>query len=61
MTARPLIAAAGTGRLDIVKALVERGAAVDMHVPGDDTPLISAIRAQDLATVGYLIDKGANC
>jgi ankyrin repeat protein len=48
------------GCMDCVKALVERGAKVDLPDPEGVTPLISAIFNAHFDVAKYLIDKGAN-
>ncbi len=48
------------GCLDCVKALVEKGAKVDLPDPEGITPLISSILNAHFDVAKYLIDKGAN-
>jgi ankyrin repeat protein len=48
------------GCMDCVKALVEKGAKIDMPDPEGVTPLISAIFNAHFDVAKYLIEKGAN-
>ncbi len=48
------------GCLDCVKALVDKGAKLDLPDPEGVTPLISAIFNTHFDVAKYLIDKGAN-
>src|SRR5260370_20645810 len=48
------------GCLDCVKALVEKGAKLDLPDPEGVTPLISAIFNAHFDAAKYLIEKGAN-
>jgi len=48
------------GCMDCVKALVERGAKLDLGDPEGVTPLITAIFNTHFDVAKYLIDKGAN-
>ena len=48
------------GCMDCVKALVEKGAKIDLPDPEGITPLISAILNAHFDVAKYLIDKGAN-
>jgi ankyrin repeat protein len=48
------------GCMDCVKALVEKGAKVDLPDPEGVTPLISSIFNAHFDVAKYLIDKGAN-
>ena len=48
------------GCLDCVKALVEKGAKVDLPDPEGVTPLISAVFNAHFDVAKYLIDQGAN-
>ncbi len=56
----PLIYAAFSGHLDIVKTLVERGAIVDQLAPNKATALMFAARNGHIDVVRYLLDKGAD-
>jgi uncharacterized protein len=48
------------GCLDCVKALVEKGAQIDLPDPEGVTPLISALFNAHFDVAKYLLDKGAN-
>jgi ankyrin repeat protein len=48
------------GCMDCVKALVEKGAKVDLPDPEGITPLLSSILNAHFDVAKYLIDKGAN-
>ena len=55
-----LLAAARTGDLVAIKALLEKGAALETKTPYGQTPLyLAAMNGRDEA-VRYLLDKGAN-
>ena len=55
-----LLAAARTGDLVSIKALIEKGAALETKTPYGQTPLyLAAMNGRDDA-VRYLLDKGAN-
>jgi ankyrin repeat protein len=43
-----------------VQLLLNRGADVDAQTPGEDTPLVEAIREDDLAMVRLLVEAGAD-
>lgn len=51
--------AAGQGKLNIVKLLVESGADINHTNRYGNTPLFFAVSSGDIATVSYLISKGA--
>jgi ankyrin repeat protein len=55
-----MLFAAREGCLDCVKALVEKGAKIDLPDPEGVTPLISAIFNAHFDTAKYMIDKGAS-
>ena len=55
-----MLFAAREGCLDCVKALLEKGAKIDLPDPEGVTPLISAIFNAHFDTAKYLIEKGAN-
>lgn len=55
----PLHHACHAGQLDIIKLLVEAGAAVDMPTLGGATPLMRAIESSRPCCVDYLIKAGA--
>lgn len=44
----------------MVKYLIDRGADVNAHVMGDETPLIRAAWSGHLEVVKYLVKKGAD-
>ena len=56
----PLIAAARTARLAVVRHLLDRGADPNMPVSGDGSPLIAAAGAGSVDVVSLLIDRGAS-
>ena len=60
MEGSPLIAAARSGALPVVRHLVKAGADVDLGVPGDGSPLIAAAGAGWTHIVAYLIEEGAD-
>jgi ankyrin repeat protein len=55
-----LLFAAREGCLDCVKALVEKGAKLDLADPEGVTPLITAVFNTRFDVAKYLIEKGAN-
>ncbi len=55
-----LLFAAREGCLDCVRALIEKGAKVDLADPEGVTPLISAVLNTHFDVAKYLIEKGAN-
>jgi len=55
-----MLFSAREGCMDCVKALVEKGAKVDLPDPEGITPLISSILNAHFDVAKYLIDKGAN-
>jgi uncharacterized protein len=55
-----LLFASREGCLDCLKALVEKGAKVDLPDPEGITPLISSILNAHFDAAKYLLDKGAN-
>ena len=55
-----LLFSAREGCMDCVKALVEKGAKIDLPDPEGVTPLISALFNAHFDVAKYLIDKGAN-
>jgi ankyrin repeat protein len=55
-----MLFSAREGCLDCVKALVEKGAKIDLPDPEGVTPLISAIFNAHFDAAKYLIEKGAN-
>jgi len=55
-----LLFSAREGCLDCVKALLEKGAKIDLPDPEGVTPLISAIFNTHFDVAKYLIEKGAN-
>jgi ankyrin repeat protein len=55
-----LLFAAREGCMDCVKALIEKGAKLDLPDPEGVTPLISAIFNAHFDVAKYLIEKGAN-
>ena len=56
----PLFAACKTGAWQAAKILVEEGAEVNARNSEMETPLIWAIRNQDISTVEMLIKHGAD-
>jgi len=56
----PLLFAAREGCMDCVKALIEKGAKVDLADPEGVTPLISAVFNAHFDVAKYLVDQGAN-
>lgn len=56
----PLWRAAETRSLDLVKAVVEAGANVNVYNQMKATPLWAAVAADSVETVKYLISKGAD-
>jgi ankyrin repeat protein len=56
----PLLFAAREGCMDCVKALVEKGAKLDLADPEGVTPLISAVFNAHFDVAKYLVDHGAN-
>jgi len=55
-----LMAAARTGKVDAVKALLDRGANVNGTNPRGQTPLMWAAAEKNAAVVKYLIERGAD-
>jgi ankyrin repeat protein len=55
-----MLFASREGCLDCVKALVDKGAKVDLPDPEGITPLISSILNAHFDVAKYLLDKGAN-
>jgi ankyrin repeat protein len=55
-----MLFAAREGCLDCVKALLEKGAKIDLPDPEGVTPLISAIFNAHFDTAKYMLEKGAN-
>ena len=55
-----MLFAAREGCMDCVKALVEKGAKIDLADPEGVTPLIASIFNAHFDVAKYLIDKGAN-
>lgn len=58
--ATPLIWAAPSGRLDLVKILVLKGADVNARGKGGVTPLGLAVMSGNLEVVKFLVKNGAN-
>lgn len=58
--AKGLIEAVQTGRADVIKRLVSRGANVNARLPGDGTALIVAAKRGDVDSVNALIELGAD-
>ena len=56
----PLLFASREGCMDCVKALIEKGAKLDLPDPEGVTPLISAVFNTHFDVAKYLIEKGAN-
>lgn len=56
----PMLFAVREGCMDCVKALVEKGAKLDLPDPEGVTPLISAVFNAHFDVAKYLIDQGAN-
>ncbi len=56
----PLHVAAGFGKLDCVKIMLEGGAPVDALDEYGRTPLIRAALSGEMETMRYLLDQGAN-
>jgi ankyrin repeat protein len=52
--------AAGAGELDVVRFLLDRGAALEKVVPGDENPLIHACEGGQAEVVRLLIERGAD-
>src|SRR2546430_5926616 len=55
-----LLQAARTGDLTTVKALVEKGAAIETKTPYGQTPLYLAAMSGHTDVVAFLLDKGAS-
>ena len=55
-----LIAAAAAGAAKLVELLLDRGAAIDLVVPGDENALIQASGNGHLVIVKLLVDRGAD-
>ena len=55
-----LVAALNEGESAAALALIEAGADVDHHTPGDGTPLIEAVRHDDFRAVRALLEHGAD-
>jgi ankyrin repeat protein len=45
--------------MDIVRLLIDRGADINLGVPGDGSPLIAAASRGHIDIVRYLLDRGA--
>jgi Ankyrin repeats (3 copies) len=56
----PVLYAAGAGKLDIVKALLARGATLDGCDAGGETSLHAAVALDHIDVVRFLLDKGAD-
>ncbi len=57
----PLMAAAGTGQTDMLRLLIESGAALDAAATGPDhQPLFEAVESGQIKAVALLLDKGAD-
>ncbi|WP_264329360.1 ankyrin repeat domain-containing protein [Wolbachia endosymbiont (group A) of Andrena hattorfiana] len=56
----PLHLAAGNGKLDIVKYLINKGASIDSRDCFYQTPLYWAAKSGELDMVKYLVNKGAS-
>ncbi|QTP63236.1 ankyrin repeat domain-containing protein [Wolbachia endosymbiont of Ceratosolen solmsi] len=56
----PLHLAAGNGKLDIVKYLINKGASIDVRDCFYQTPLYWAAKSGELDMVKYLVNKGAS-
>ena len=56
----PLILAATTGQTDIVRMLVQHGAAINARTAAGDTPLLLAVYWGRGDTAAYLLQKGAD-
>ncbi|KAJ1458192.1 ubiquitin-related domain-containing protein [Pelagophyceae sp. CCMP2097] len=54
----PLVAALAAGHFDVVKVLIHRSA--DVHQPGPTTPLLAAVRSEDVRAVRALVRAGAS-
>jgi ankyrin repeat protein len=52
--------AAYSGNVKILEQLVERGAAVNDTSNDDSTPLMFAIRADNVGAAAFLVSKGAD-
>ncbi len=48
------------GNPDLVKALLDKGARLNVHDENGDTPLLLATKARYHQTIMFLLDKGAN-
>lgn len=58
--AETFIEAAGQGRTIVVRAFLDRGADVNVVLPGDGTPLIAAAREGHTGIVRLLLERGAD-
>jgi ankyrin repeat protein len=56
----PLVAAARVGNLVIGKMLIDAGAEVEFHAPGDETPLMAAAAGGHLDFVKHLVTNHAD-
>jgi ankyrin repeat protein len=52
--------AAGSGHIDVVRLLLDRGASIDQIVPGEENALIQASETGHLNVVKLLVARGAD-
>jgi ankyrin repeat protein len=57
---RALYEAAESGKIPDIERLLNAGANINCALPGDGSPLIGAARAGQLASVRFLLERGAD-
>ena len=55
-----MIEASKSGQREMADYLLQRGAAINIHIAGDDTPLINAVQQGHGSVVRFLLDNGAD-